>query len=136
MPSTGKQNGTLVALYIGGVKQTYATNASLEINNETIDVSCKDSSGWRDILAGMRSWSMSGDFIFAEDAALNFEDVFDDINGRTSVTARISTEVTGDVYYEGTAYITSASMSGGVEDAQVYSMSLEGTAALSKGTVV
>lgn len=135
MASTGINNGTLVALYIGGTKVSHSTNCSLEINNETIDVSTKDSGGWRDILAGMRSWSMSGDFFQAEDGTLNFEDAFDDVNGRTSVTARISTAVTGDVYYEGTAYVTSISMSGGVEDAHVYSMSLEGTAALSKGTV-
>jgi TP901-1 family phage major tail protein len=134
MASTGKNNGTLIALYKDGVKVTHSTNTSLDISEDIIDVTTKDSSGWKESIPGLRSASGSGDFLFSEDGAVNFEDFFDEINTRSSFTALWSTAVTGDKTYTGTAYITSISLSGGVEDAMTYNIAFEITGAVTKGT--
>ena len=41
-----------------------------------------------------------------------------------------------DVSYSGKAYITSVSLTGGTEDTATYSLTLEGTAALTQSVVV
>lgn len=135
MPSTGKNNGTLFAIYKDGTKITHCTNTSLDLSTSLIDVTSKDSGGWKDNLSGLRSFTGSGDFFFSEDGAVNFEDFFDEVNGRSSFTCRWSSAVIGDKYYEGTVWLTSISTSAGVEDAHVYTISFEGTGALTKGTV-
>ncbi|RMH11189.1 MAG: hypothetical protein D6698_16765 [Gammaproteobacteria bacterium] len=134
MASTGKNNGTLLVLYKDGTRVTHCTNTSMDITQELIDVTTKDSSGWKESLPGLRSATGSGDFYFAEDASINLEDWYDEINNRSSFTARWTTAVTGDIYYEGTAYLTSISQSAGVEDAHAYNISFEITGALTKGT--
>ena len=135
MASTGKNNGTLFAIYKDGTKITHCTNTSMDLSQNLIEVTTKDSGGWQDNLPGLRSFTGSGDFFFSEDGAVNFEDFFDEVNNRSSFTCRWSTAVTGDVYYEGTVHLTSISASGGVEDAQVYNISFTGTGTLAKGTV-
>lgn len=135
MPSTGKNNGTLFAIYKDGTKVTHSTNFSFDINADVIDVTTKDSAGWRELLSGLRSFSGSGDFLYSENGAVNFEDFFDEINTRSSFTARWTSNVSGDVYYEGTVWVTNLGMSGGVEDAMSYTLQVEGTGTITKSTI-
>ena len=43
------------------LKLLHSTSCTLSINADTIDTSTKDSGGWRDILSGQRSFSISAD---------------------------------------------------------------------------
>ena len=67
-----------------------------------------------------------------------FDQLFDQLNGRTAVdfTFTLGTTASGDYFYTGDGYITSLEMSGGTEDAPTYSVSIQGTGALTQTDVV
>ena len=116
MASTGKINGTLLGVYVGGVKIANATSHTLNLTGGTRDVSTKDSSGWKETLEGQREWSIDTDFIFAPDAAYTFDDLFALYNGRTAATLKgMYSAVSGDKYYEGSARLTSLSQAAEME---------------------
>lgn len=59
----------------------HSTDASLSVNGETIDVTTKDSLGWRELLAGNKNWSISGGAAFADDASYGFSDLLAAMSG-------------------------------------------------------
>jgi predicted secreted protein len=129
MASTGKNNGTLLALYVGGTKIAHLTSSEVSFEHSTRDATTKDSAGYKEVLEGLRSGSFSGEGYFAEDAAYGYNDLFAAYTGRTQLTVRYSSEVAGDEYYEGTCYLTSLSRSSGVEETETFSASFEMTGA-------
>lgn len=138
-------NGTLAVIKTGTNNATattigLSTNASLSFTMETRDISNKSSAGWRELLEAQRSWSVSceGLYAFLDSAGAatkNYDDFWALMNTRTSLYIEISTGVTGDKYYGGQCYITSLEQSAPMEDNMTYSMSFEGTGALTEGTV-
>ena len=134
MATQGKFNATLLGLYKDGTLITYATNYTINIDNESFDVTNKDSGGWAERLMGVRNWSITGDAFLAFDAPMTMDDLFSEMNARTSFNVRFSTEVSGDIYWHGTAFITSLSINAPQEDAASYSFTIEGTSALTQTT--
>lgn len=135
MANLGKQNATLTALYVGGVKITHATSSTIELSMEMIDVTTKDGNGYSEFLPGVRGLTMSSDAFYADDATYGPNALVGLFTGRTSAVIRYSTETSGDDYFQMTGYITSFSTSAGVEDAHTYSVSFQGTGALTFLTV-
>jgi hypothetical protein len=132
MPTTGKVNGTLLKIYLGGVAVSYTTSASLEFSMATRSTTSKDSAGWDEKAEGLRTGTISGDFLFAFDATFGFDDLFALYNGRTSVAVKYSSNVAGDKRYEGTAYLTSLSQSSPMEDTISGSFTLEFTGVITE----
>jgi len=135
MATTNIINGTLLKVYVDGTAIAKTTSATLNLSMATRDASNKDSSGWKDVLEGLREWTIDGDFLQAEDAAYGYDDLFALINGRTSVTLKFMSNVSGDKYYQGTAYLTSLSREAPLEDNVSGSFSFEGSGALSEKTL-
>lgn len=135
MATTGKFNGTDILVYVDGVAIAHATSHTLNVNMEMIDATTKSSGGWKDVLPGLRDWSIDCEGMIAWDATEGFSEAFADLSARTQVTLKFSTEVTGDDRYTGTAYITSLSASAPLEDVVTYSLSFAGDGALTKETV-
>jgi len=136
MATTGIINGTLLAVYIGSDVIAHSTSHSLSITHDARDATTKDSSGWTDLLEGLRSWEISGEGLVAYDGTLDIDDLFTSyIATRTAVTVKFSTEVSGDVYYTGSAYLTSLDQDAPTEDNVSYSYTFSGTGALTKSTV-
>ncbi len=135
-------NGTDVKVYDGsGLLVAYAQNGSININHSTREITNKESAGWKETLEGLRDWSIDVDGAYAwTDAAgavlaNGFEDVINSyILTRATLTVKFGTTATGtgDVVYTGTAWVTSGSLSAGTEDTATYSLSLEGTGALTQ----
>jgi len=132
MASQGVNNGTLVGIWRDGVLISKGTTHSISINNDMIDITSKDSSGWREVMAGLRSWTLSGEFRFAEDSTVAFADLFSEITARTSFGIRFSTGVTGDLFYHGIGLLSSLELSGDTEDGMTFSASFEGTGTLTE----
>ena len=134
MATTGVVNSTLFALYAGDgtyTKIAHSTDASISFSHEPRDITSKDSAGYRQLLEGLRSWSASGSFLVALDATYGYEELYAAWVARSVLTVRFSTQVSGDQYYQGTAYISSLELSSpGAEDNATFSLSLEGTGAL------
>lgn len=139
-------NGTDLILKVspssGGTeaKLMHSQNVSISMNVDTIDISTKDSSGFRDLLGGQKSFSLSADGLmdFAGVAGdTEVDELFDQMFNRTAVTFTFTLDVTatGDYTYTGSGFITSLEISGGTEDAPTYSVSIEGTGALTQNDI-
>jgi len=145
--ATGLVNGTDLLLKVGTTDSNevivaYSTSCSLELSMDEIDQTHKDSGGWKSIIGGLRSWSVSSEALYQNEAVSSkkaFKDFWSHINARTAVTIEltISNASNGDanVFYSGSAYVTSLSVNGGTEDQSTYSISLTGTGALAETAV-
>jgi len=102
---------------------------------DTRDATTKDSSGTRDILEATKSGTISVSALYAEDAAYGVDDLMTAWSGRTQLTVKFSTEVSGDHYWEASAYVTSLEVSSGMEDNVTYSATFELTGAITYTTV-
>jgi predicted secreted protein len=135
-------NGTKFGVYVAGTKIGYATSASITMNHNLRDTSTKDSAGWRDQLEGQRDWEVSveGMVIFTTAAGaisdLTMDELYSTyIASRTEFTLKFSTEITGDIYWHGQAFMTSLSADTPNEDSSTWSGSFSGTGALTQATV-
>jgi TP901-1 family phage major tail protein len=135
-------NGTDVILAIstdGGTTYTTvgkATSASLQMNMEVRDVTTKDSAGWRELLGGLRSWSLSGEGMVTYNltSRVGFADLFGHMNSRTRLYFRFGSAAADEKKYKGHGYLTSLSQDGGVEDNNSFSFSIEGDGTLTEAT--
>jgi TP901-1 family phage major tail protein len=135
-------NGTDVILAIStdsGTTYTTvgkATSASLQMNMEVRDVTTKDSAGWRELLGGLKSWSLSGEGMVTYNltSKAGFADLFGHMNSRTRLYFRFGSTTSGEKQYKGHGFLTSLSQDGGVEDNNSFSFSIEGDGALTEAT--
>ena len=102
-------------------------NASLEMSAETIDTTVKTTGGWAAKIPGIKSWTSSCDGVyFVDDAGLEAaQTAF--MNG-TAVQLDFSNS--NGLAYSGQAVITSMAVEAGQEDIVSYTISFEGTGAL------
>ena len=140
-------NGTDLILKVspstGGsvAKLMHSQNVSLSINVDTIDITTKDSAGFRELLGGTKSFSLSADGLMDFEATAGDTDVaelFDQMLDRTAVDFTFTFAPSGTptgYTVTGDGFITSLEISGGTEDAPTYSCSIEGTGALTKTPV-
>ena len=135
-------NGTDLILKVspssGGtaVKLMHSQNVSLSMNVDTIDISTKDSAGFRDLLGGQKSFSLSADGLMdfggvAGDTEV--DELFTQALARTAVTFIFGIADASAYNMSGSGFITSIEVSGGTEDAPTYSVSIEGTGVLTVG---
>ena len=103
---------------IGGFRSN-----EFSINGETVDITSKDSAGFKELLdgAGLRSISTSGDGVFLNDAAFTIAHthLLDGTHPMCEIV------VPGFGTYRGPFAITTLSMTGAREDAVTYSIQLE-----------
>tara|TARA_R100000231_G_scaffold113081_1_gene83907 strand:- start:3066 stop:3491 length:426 start_codon:yes stop_codon:yes gene_type:complete len=137
-------NGTDLILKVspsqGGTeaKLMHSQNVSLSMNVDTIDISTKDSSGFRDLLGGQKSFSLSADGLmdFAGVAGdTEPDELFEQMDGRTPVTFTFALAVPAGYTLTGSGFITSLEISAAMEDAPTYSCTIEGSGALTKTAV-
>ena len=139
-------NGTDLILKVsptsGGTEQKlmHSQNVSLSMNVDTIDISTKDSAGFRDLLGGQKSFSLSADGLMDFNSAgtdTEVDELFDQMFGRTAVTFTftLAATTTGDYTYSGSGFVTSLEISGGTEDAPTYSCTIEGSGTLTQSDI-
>lgn len=135
-------NGTELKVYSSGTTNlvAYAQNCSLNVNHTTREITNKESAGWKEVLSGLRDYSIDvdGAYAWTNPGGSPLPNGIDDVL-QTNIIAGSpaavdfifgDTQATSDVSYSGSGYVTSISMSGGTEDTASYSLSIEGTAAL------
>tara|TARA_R110002020_G_scaffold1629_3_gene7341 strand:+ start:3405 stop:3848 length:444 start_codon:yes stop_codon:yes gene_type:complete len=136
-------NGTDIKVYDSStnILVAYAQSGTININLSTRDISNKESSGWAEAMEGARNWDISVDGAYAwtdvSGSALTngADDLLNSyIITRASVVVRFGNVVatTGNIYYEGTAWLTAFSVSAPTEDTATYSLSFTGTGALTQ----
>ena len=119
--------GLDVLIKVGSTVVGGQRNASLEMSAETIDTTVKSTGGWASKITGIKSWTSSCDGVyFVDDAGLEAaQTAF--MNG-TAVSLEFSNS--NGLSYSGQAVITSMSVEAGQEDIVSYTISFEGTGAL------
>ncbi len=103
------------------------------MNSDTIDKTTKDSEGWKEFDPSYKSWTIDADGLLVENDA-----AYDALITAFMASNTISAEVlmpSGDKY-TGTAIITSFPISGPYQDEVTYSLSLQGTGALTQTPAV
>jgi len=140
--ANGQLNGTDLGVYVGGTLVAYSTSATININHSTRSTSNKESSGWEENMEGMRNWDVSCDALYAwldpAGSAISNETLSEIFTGymqtRASfaLTFGVTTSVAGDTKYTGTAWLTSASLSAPLEDTSTFSVSFQGSGALTQ----
>lgn len=103
--------------------------ASLSMSSETLDKTSKDSDGWTESLAGIKSWSISTDglLILDDKGYMALEDAF---MADENVLVQLSTK--SGALYEGDAIITSIDLDAPYDDLAKYSAELTGAGKLEK----
>lgn len=144
MATTGPVNGTLISIYkdvSGSLKKiANATSHSFDVSKDMIDVTSKDSAGAKEFIAGEYGYTLNVEAIFEDDASVgasqqSFKDLATDLLAGTLLTIVISTNVTGDEKYTGSAFFTSLSLTAPNNDKATWTGTLQGTGALTIGTV-
>ena len=142
MATTGLVNGTLVALYkdVAGTPTKIAnlTSTDFELSKDTIDATNKDGGSYKEFLVGLSGWNMNAEGIFEEDGSatgVSAKDLLDDIIAGLPITAIMTSNVADDIKLSGLAIITSFAWNAPVNDVSTFSVSLQGTGALTVGTV-
>ena len=134
--TAGKINGDSFLLEVNGTAVAHAIDATLDIAQETIDTTTKDSSRWNDKLKGNRSYSGSGSGLFAFDSSMGATDLAGlIIDGTDNVTFKLTNSNSGDVEYSGTIIVTSVSISAPHNAAVGYDFAFEGVGALVETTI-
>jgi predicted secreted protein len=130
-------NGTNLVLKIGGVPILKATTASLEISVDMPDATTKDSAGWAEFFAGVRSWTVSSDGLvdYASSANVETDELVTMLINRSTVAITFTTGASGDAQLAGNAYVTSISQTADMESPAGFSVTLQGTGALTQTTI-
>lgn len=133
----GLINGTNLTIKVGGVPLLKATSASLDLSVDLPDATTKDSAGWSEFFAGVRSWTLSSDGLvdYTTASAVETDELVAMLIARSAVTVEFSTSTSGDMKLSGSAFISSISQTADMESPAGFSVSFQGTGALTQGTV-
>ena len=134
MATLGAFNGTMMNIYLDGVALGCSNSFDLNENMAEIDTTCNDSAGWKDVLPGLRDWSVSADGIVTLGGATSAEYLHGLVTNRTQVNLKMSTDVSGDAYWHGSAYITNLTITAPMEDKVTFSCSFVGDGVLTAST--
>lgn len=127
-------NGTVFLLKVAGTALPDQTEGSISVNMEIIDITTKDSAGYRELLPGVRSASISVSGLVDDDGAGGAGGtLFTTLAARTAVSIVFGFDDASDDYnYTCNAFCTSMEVSGGTEDNVTYSGTFEITGAITQ----
>ena len=136
-------NGTELKVYSAGTTNlvAFAQNCTLNVNHSPREITNKESGGFKEILEGLRDFSIDidGAYAWTNASGVALTDGADDVletnvlNARQAVSFIFGdTASTSDISYSGSGYITSVSLTGGTEDTATYSLTIEGTGVLTQ----
>lgn len=134
MATTGKISGTLVGLWLDGELVAEAISNNFSLNTDMIDVTNKDSGGFKDFLAGEHggTFDVEGHFVTElGSTTLTVQDLLAAQLARTQFTAVLTTDVAGDKAIQADVLIASNSLSFPNNDAATFSCSLQITGTIS-----
>ena len=129
-----KPNGTDLVLYVqvSGVWTLVAGSSenSIAVKGAVIDVTSKDSAGWRELIGGERSWSVSGKGLFDSAATYGFKQLMDAFYNRSTLIVRFAFVTVGTYAYQGSCFLSALDDKGAKEGTVDFNYTLEGTGVL------
>jgi predicted secreted protein len=139
MATVGVFSGTALLLKFAADGSTpatigHSTSCSLSLSNDLPEATPKDSNGFQEVIAGVKSGEISFEGLVAYDDSNNAIEAADLLLARTKVDWSFGTAETGDAVYSGEGFISSIEMSAEMESPVSYSGSITVTGAISKAT--
>ena len=132
MATAGVFNGTNLVLKVGGTVVGHTTSCTLSVNLDVADATTKDSAGWSEGIAGLKSGEISFDGLVDYSDSNNAEELLDLLIARTKVTTIFGTVASGDSIYTSSGFISSLEQTGEMESAVTYSGTITITGAIVK----
>ena len=139
MATTGVFNGTdlLLKLTDGTSIATstiigHSTSCSLSLSNDLPEATTKDSNGFQEVIAGVKSGELSFEGLIAYDDDANPVDFADILIARRAVTWTFGTADAADTVYTGSGFLSSVEMSAEMESPATYSGSITINGAITK----
>lgn len=135
---TSNDSSTTLWYPIGG-----STSCSVNINVDTPDATTKDSSGWEEVIGGMKSWDGTFDnfldfdisgFSVGSETYAGFADIYDYLVARNPIKIAFGQEGATNLYWYGDAYITNLSITADKEATVPFNGSFKGTGTLTKSS--
>ena len=110
----------------------HLTDLSVSFSTETRDTTTKNNGGYRAILPGLKTLTVTFTALYAADANNGYEELFADMEAGTKLDCKIAShqqsddaEVTDDMDISFEAFCTSLELSAGTEDNASYTATLE-----------
>jgi hypothetical protein len=134
--SANVTNSSKLKLYDGSTPISLLTDASFSASKEMRDTTNKDSGGNREVCPALFAASFSFSAMHDFTATHGVSELWAKFIAGTVITAKFSTEVTGEKFFSASCYIASMEISsGGNEENVTYSGTLEVTGAVTEATV-
>lgn len=127
-----KRNGSSIKILSDGATISNLKNVSMVVDGAVIDVTTKDSAGWRELLTGLKKASMSGAGTADFGAAFPPSTIFTKLSAGTSCAILFYDSVAGDKSYSASGYYTKFELKAGTEDEFTFDFSIEVTGAVSQ----
>lgn len=141
MATIGKHTGNDMLFYTstdGGTTYVaigHSTDHTMSISTNTIDTNTKDTGGWMEKLASLKSATFSGEALHAFDATNGFDELLALQISGDLFKIKFATTETGDTMWECDVFIESLDLNAPQDEVVTYSYSLVSTGALTPGTV-
>ena len=137
MATAGVFNGTNLLLKFAADGTAVAaighsTSCSLSLSNDLPEATTKDSAGFQEVIAGVKSGEISFEGLVAYDDANNAIEAADLLLDRTKIDWTFGTDAVGDNIYKGEGFLSSVEMSAEMESPVTYSGSITVTGAITK----
>jgi len=129
------QNGTLIKLYDGSTPIALLTSSDMNLEREMLDVTNKDSANWKEFIEGVKGFTFSGEVFNDPAQTYNLQDLYTKWDAGTTITMKLSSEVTGEQKFTGSVKITTISLSTPANQPSVVTVDFQGTGALVMATI-
>tara|TARA_R100001015_G_C4635160_1_gene203763 strand:+ start:6114 stop:6536 length:423 start_codon:yes stop_codon:yes gene_type:complete len=111
----------------------HSTSCTISFTNDMADATTKDSSGFSEVIAGLRSAEISFDgLIDYTDGSSGGAEIAHKLLTRQKCDFSFGTAATGDTIYTGEGFISSCEISGSMEEAVTYSGTITVTGAITE----
>lgn len=121
-------------IYIDASTVGCATDFSLSLDRDMIEVACMDASGAKQNIPDMHGWSVSGSGLVIRTATQTgygmFEMADSLMNSDASIGIMTKTDLSANKSYSSSGYFSTTSMEGGVGAAVTYSFKITGSGPL------
>lgn len=124
-------NGTDLGVYTGSSPTLIglATTCTMTLNTDMRDTSNKGSAGFKAVLPGQKSWTISTEGLYNPYTTNSYITLYNAWVGGTSLSLRFYNS-NQDYYWSGTGYITSLSQNAPLEGNVTWSVTFQGSGAI------
>tara|TARA_Y100000401_G_scaffold5734_1_gene3891 strand:+ start:9583 stop:10017 length:435 start_codon:yes stop_codon:yes gene_type:complete len=137
-------NGTDIKVYDSttNILVAFAQNGTINVNHSVREITNKESNGYKEVLEGLRDFTVSldGAYAWTDASGSALTNGADDLLLTNIITNRVALTIrfgntggtTGDTYYEGSVFLDSFSVTAPTEDTATYSLNFTGTGAITQ----